>query len=224
MTVENDPLIGQKFGKLKVVELSGFYVKPSDGKREKRYRCECDCGGEAITSKRKLQTGHTNSCGCIRAKRGGRSSEEEYNVWNLMVNRCHNPNFTGYYKYGALGTEVCESWRDRVSGYDSFISDMGKRPTDKHTLERVDVNLGYCPDNCVWTDDLSLQCYNRKLLPQNTSGRTGVRLYHYKKTPRWVAIIRKGEVFYQKYFSTFEEAVAQREQWELELYGFIKDE
>lgn len=220
MTVENDPLIGQKFGKLKVVELSAFYVKPSDGKREKRYRCECECGGEAITSKRKLQTGHTNSCGCIRAKRQRRSKEEEYNTWNLMVQRCYNKNIEISEGYGSRGIFVCDRWLGEL-GYHNFIEDMGRRPSKKHTLERIDVNGSYCKENCIWTDDLSRQSYNQTIKSSNTSGKTGV-IYRQGRNNPWCAIIRRNGVSRTKSFSSFEEAAACRDQWEIELYGFNK--
>jgi hypothetical protein len=71
----------------------------------------------------------------------------EYDVWNAMKNRCHNPNSSGFYKYGARGIHVCDRWR---GSFVAFYEDMGPRPSPKHSVEREDNNRGYEPSNCRW--------------------------------------------------------------------------
>lgn len=212
-------IIGNTYGKLTVVAYSEPYVKPSDGKREKRYLCRCECGGKTITAKRKLETGHTTSCGCL-TKKHGLSKTDAYNVWNLMVQRCINPNFTKYHQYGGRGIKVCSRWLCDKTGFSTFIADMGQRPSDKHTIERVDVDGDYCPENCIWTDDTSLQGYNQTIRKSNTSGKTGVGYDRSKNS--WYACIRKAGKTFKKSFHSFEEAATQRDVWEIELYGFNK--
>lgn len=130
---------GKRFGRLVVKEFSHFYIKPSDGKKEKRWKCICDCGNESIASKRKLETGKTKSCGCLKKTRGGLSKNEDYHstysVWNMMVQRCTNPKFDIDKKYGQRGISIDESWLGE-DGFENFIRDMGTRPTEKHTIER----------------------------------------------------------------------------------------
>lgn len=219
-----DEIVGQRFGKLVVERFSHFYVKPSDGKKEKRWLCRCDCGGTTITSKRKLQTGWTESCGCLLKTRKGLTKYKEYqptySVWNMMIQRCMNPNFTsnGNY-YGRIS--VCEEWLGD-EGFQRFIEDMGLRPSCKHSIERIDVNGNYNPQNCIWTDDGSRQAFNQRVKKSNTSGKTGVAYDGSRKKP-WVATISKMGTCYKKTFHTFEEAAKQRDEWEIQLYGFLKD-
>lgn len=213
------PIVGKTFGSLTVVALAAHYVRPSNGKREKRYLCSCICGGETVTSKRKLEIGHTTSCGCALVKHG-RSKEPEYNTWNLIQQRCYNPSFTKYQNYGARGIQVCPQWRDDVTGYSTFLKDMGLRPSTKHTIERKDVDGSYCPENCVWTDDTSLQAYNQTIRANNSSGKTGVAFDTSKN--KWVATLSKKPVSLKRQFDSFEDACKQRDCWEIQHYGFNK--
>lgn len=220
----NNDFIGKKFGRLTVVEFSHLYITPSTGKREKRWKCLCECGGFTTTSKRKLETKHTSSCGCISKTRGGITKSEEYkltySVWNMMIQRCTNENFDKDHKYFYRGITVCNRWNGE-DGFENFLEDMGKRPNRNFTIERLDVNGNYCKENCIWTDDYSLQAFNQRLKKSNTSGKTGVSFD--KESNKWVASIRKKNKKLKKRFETFEEASHQRDVWEIEIYGFLKD-
>lgn len=76
----------------------------------------------------------------------GHSRTPEYNVWQLMMQRCFNPKNKRYIRYGARGITVCESWQY----FPNFIADMGKRPSDGHSIERKNNNGNYEPGNCYW--------------------------------------------------------------------------
>jgi len=84
---------------------------------------------------------------------GDRKSTPEYNSWASMVQRCCNPAEAAYDRYGGRGITVCDRWRhgeDGLTAYECFLSDMGRRPSAKHSLDRKENSRGYSKDNCRW--------------------------------------------------------------------------
>lgn len=134
-------LIGKKFGKLMVIEKT---------RKKGRYFwiCRCECGGSTTTSGWALKSGHTVSCGCTNKGHitHGLSGTIEYHTWHLMIGRCHDPRNSSYKNYHSRGIVVCNGWRNSVQ---SFISDMGKRPSSANSIERIDNNMNYSCGHCL---------------------------------------------------------------------------
>lgn len=155
---------GTRFGRLVVVAIEEGWV------RRIRYVCRCDCGELSSVAGVKLRFGNTKSCGCGKMESRKLSRKEgmsenghhtpEYESYRGMLKRCFNSNGQDFKDYGGRGISIHKDWVGN-GGFQRFLAHMGKRPTSKHSIDRVDVNGNYEPTNVRWVTS-AVQSRNKR--------------------------------------------------------------
>lgn len=152
MKTTSKNIIGQRFNRLTALRRYGV-----DGKGQAKWVCRCACGNTKIVVGVLLRDGRVQSCGCLVRDsniarslthghtRNGRATSE-FSTWKSMLERCYKLYAPQYKNYGRRGIRVCKRWEK----FENFILDMGKKPTAKHSLDRIDNNKHYTASNCRW--------------------------------------------------------------------------
>lgn len=164
-------LIGRPFGRLTVVGYVGWV------KHGHKWLCRCNCTTDEFNPVLKeilgnnLLAGKTLSCGCLQRERASQARtihgeahrSVEYTAWCQMKARCGNDALPGFEHWGGRGITICERWligEGGIAAFTCFLADMGRRPSNKHSIDRINVNGNYEPGNCRWTT-VAVQAVNK---------------------------------------------------------------
>lgn len=165
---------GRRFGRLVVLGKDAG-ATPASGSR---WLCQCDCGTIRSFIGSLLRRGDARSCGCLRREIAratftthGQSESAEFKIWLGILQRCTNPNNRAYRDYGGRGITVCERWES----FENFYADMGERPAG-HSIDRIDNDGPYCPENCHWATRGEQRRNSRKVIRVEYQGKTMVLL------------------------------------------------
>ena len=161
-------MIGKIFGKLKV--LSELDERAKGG--GKQYLCKCECGNTTIVRSDHLKSGHTTSCGCnkIMITSHKKSQSNLYRRWDKIKQRCYNKNSKNYKNYGARGIKMCDEWLYNFMAFYNWAISNGYRNT--LTIDRIDCNGNYEPNNCRWVDYTTQNNNRRNTVYLTCNGKT----------------------------------------------------
>lgn len=181
-----DNHIGSVFGRWTVTGVS----RKRGQEGQNYWECLCECGTVKDVLGTSLKNGTSISCGCYsrevtskKFKTHGKTKSSIYHTYNNMISRCTDVDNIGYQDYGGRGITVCDRW---MESFGNFLEDMGDKPSPIHTLERLNANRGYSPENCTWLER-EYQNRNQTQRKDNSSGVVGVHKQHKGGYDYWTA-------------------------------------
>lgn len=216
--------------RLTVVKQDEDYIT-SNGKHYARWLCECNCELHTVFSVlgNHVRSGAIKSCGCLGKERRiaantshGKTHTRLYKVWQSIKIRCYNPNSDYYYCYGAKGIKMCDEWKENFESFYDWAIRNGyneNAPFMECTIDRIDINKDYCPENCRWADKFT-QAINHGIQKNNTSGIRGVKWD--AECNKWYSQINiKNKRIFLGRFINKDDAIMARLRAELKYLGDV---
>ena len=163
---------GDRYGILTIVNATERHRQPN-GQTKSMYECKCDCGNIVNVQMYHLKSGHSKSCGCTKKEVSslagqkyfthghwkGNTPTPEWVAWASIRRRCYNKNHKDYKYLGAKDVIVCDRW---LESFENFYKDMGDRPSNKHSIDRINPFGNYEPSNCRWAT-IKEQANNKRI-------------------------------------------------------------
>ena len=176
--------IGKRYGRLTVTDVKDKCVR--------KFKCKCDCGNIYYAIPIELENGPVKSCGCLKTEisENAVSNDRLYHVWQDMKRRCCSPNDENYHNYGGRGISVCDKWKDDYITFKNWAYSNGydeNAPFGECTIDRINVNGNYEPDNCRWITNVEQQKNKRPSTEwkKRTVKRRSLIMFNGKLIPKY---------------------------------------
>lgn len=217
LNLDYEDLSGKTFGNLLVIKRIPYTKSKRGGTFWLCVCCPGICNNEVKVLSHNLKNGGTKSCSCKNAARAkkqftkhGRSKTSEYWIWLSMKRRCslNNKNKKEFNYYAGRNIKICDEWKN---SFDQFYKDMGSKPFNNASIERINNNGNYEPNNCKWATKTE-QAHNTRIHKKNKTGIKGVRITNDNKFATWIGVNNKS--VYVGTFLSLEEAAAARKNAE----------
>lgn len=213
-------LTGETFNQLLVIkEVDSVFN--NCGTRSRVWECLCSCGSKTNVYQTALRSGNTKSCGCRKKKIFNRNGKYKHHdgLRQLITikQRCYNKNSEAYDYYGGRGIRVCDEWMKDSVSFCKWCDKVGWSKDSELTIDRIDVNGNYSPENCRLASRTQ-QAFNKRVISTNKSGYTGVSWDKFRN--KWTVRLGVGKHYkYGGRFDNVEDAFKARQQLEIKHYG-----